>query len=146
LQQLRKLPRHQARRREIVGRYQEAFGRFEEVQTPVERRDCAHAWHIYALRLNRERFRSGPAQAPAALRNRFIEELKRRNIGTSVHFIPVHLHAYYREKYGYRPEDFPVAYDGYTRQLSLPLHPGMTDADVDDVIEAVGEVVEALRR
>jgi dTDP-4-amino-4,6-dideoxygalactose transaminase len=146
LQQLRKLPRHQARRREIVERYQEAFGQYDELQAPVERGGCEHAWHIYALRLNRKRFRSGPAEAPTAVRNRFIEHLKRRNIGTSVHFIPVHLHAYYREKYGYRPEDYPVAYDGYARELSLPLHPGMTDADVDDVVRAVAGVVEALRR
>lgn len=144
--QLRKLPRHQARRREIVGRYQEAFGQYEELQIPVERRDCEHAWHIYALRLNRGRFRSGPGEAPTAVRNRFIEQLTMRNIGTSVHFIPIHLHAFYREKYGYKPEDFPVAYHEYTRLLSLPLHPGLTDRDVDDVIQAVGDIVEASRR
>ncbi|MGB4504254.1 MAG: DegT/DnrJ/EryC1/StrS family aminotransferase, partial [Syntrophaceticus sp.] len=79
-------------------------------------------------------------------RDRFIEELKERNIGTSVHFIPIHLHPYYRQKYGYQPEDFPVAYSNFLRLISLPLYPRMSNEDVDDVIEAVLDVVERHRR
>jgi dTDP-4-amino-4,6-dideoxygalactose transaminase len=79
-------------------------------------------------------------------RNQFIEELKARNIGTSVHFIPIHLHPYYRDKYGYQPEDFPVAYREYQRMVSLPLYPRMSDRDVEDVIEAVIDVVRRYRR
>jgi dTDP-4-amino-4,6-dideoxygalactose transaminase len=75
-------------------------------------------------------------------RNQFIEELKSRNIGTSVHFIPIHLHPYYRDKYGYKPEDFPIAYQEYQRIISLPLYPKMTDQDAEDVIEAVGQVID----
>ncbi|MBO1436018.1 DegT/DnrJ/EryC1/StrS aminotransferase family protein [Meiothermus sp. CFH 77666] len=66
-----------------------------------------------------------------------MEELKARNIGTSVHFIPIHIHPYYRDKYGFKPQDFPVAYDSYERMVSLPLSPRMTDQDVADVIEAI---------
>jgi dTDP-4-amino-4,6-dideoxygalactose transaminase len=78
-------------------------------------------------------------------RARFIEELKQRNIGTSVHFIPIHLQPYYRDKYGWRPEDFPIAYHEYRRLISLPLYPRLCDQDVADVIEAVRDVVEKYR-
>jgi dTDP-4-amino-4,6-dideoxygalactose transaminase len=138
LHQLRKLPQFQARRREIVRRYNEAFSQLEELQIPTERPEVEHAWHLYVLRLNVERLNVS--------RNQFIEELKARNIGTSVHFIPIHLHPYYRDKYGYKPDDFPVAYREYQRIVSLPLYPRMTDQDVADVIEAVVDVVKRYRR
>ena len=77
---------------------------------------------------------------------RIIEELRARKIGASVHFIPVHLHPYYRDKYGYWPEDFPVAYREYQRLVSLPLFPRMSDDDVDDVVDAVADVLERYRR
>ena len=79
-------------------------------------------------------------------RDAFIEELTARNIGTSVHFIPIHLHPYYRDKYAYCPTDFPVALQNYERMLSLPLNPRLSDADVADVIEAVRDVVRTHRR
>ena len=138
LHQLRKLPQFQARRREIVHRYNEAFSQFEELQTPIERPEVEHAWHLYVLRLNLDMLTIDRA--------RFIEELKARNIGTSVHFIPIHLHPYYRDKYGYKPDDFPVAYREYQRIISLPLYPRMTDRDVEDVIEAVADIVKQHRR
>jgi dTDP-4-amino-4,6-dideoxygalactose transaminase len=147
LHQLRKLPQFQARRREIVQRYHEAFSQWEELQVPTERPEVEHAWHLYVLRLNLERFRPSAASGqPSAVRNRFIEELRARNIGTSVHFIPVHLHPYYRDTYGYKPEDFPVAYREYQRIVSLPLYPRMSDQDVQDVVDAVVEVVKQYRR
>ncbi len=133
LHQLRKLPGFSARRREIVQRYDEAFSGLPEFCTPVERPEVEHAWHLYVLRLN--------AQWLGLSRNQFIEELKARNIATSVHFIPVHTHPYYRNKYGYKPNDFPIAYGAYQRMVSLPLCPRMTDQDVEDVIEAVMDVV-----
>jgi hypothetical protein len=138
LHQLAKLPRFHARRREIAHRYNEAFSQFEELQIPTERPEVEHAWHLYVLRLNVERLNVS--------RNQFIEELKARNIGTSVHFIPIHLHPYYRDKYGYKPEDFPVAYREYQRLISLPLYPRMSDQDVQDVIGAVLDVVEKYKR
>jgi dTDP-4-amino-4,6-dideoxygalactose transaminase len=145
LHQLRKLPQFQARRRNIVRRYNEAFSQFEELQVPTERPEVESAWHLYVLRLNLECF--SKFRIPhSAIRNRFIEELKACNIGTSVHFIPIHLHPYYRDKYGYRPDDFPVAYHEYQRILSLPLYPRMSDQDVEDVVEAVCDVAEKHRK
>jgi dTDP-4-amino-4,6-dideoxygalactose transaminase len=138
LQQLKKLPRFQDRRREVVQRYQSAFGDRPELQIPTERPDVESAWHIYPLRLNLETLTIG--------RNQFIEEMQARHIGTSVHFIPIHLHPYYRDKYGYTPEDFPVAYANYQRLVSLPLYPRLSDTDVNDVVESVLDIVGKYRR
>jgi dTDP-4-amino-4,6-dideoxygalactose transaminase len=138
LHQLRKLPQFQARRRKIVRRYNEAFSRFEELRTPVERPQVEHACHLYALRLNLQRLTIDRAQ--------FVQELKKRNIGSSVHFIPIHLHPYYRDKYGYKPQDFPQAFRNYQTLVSLPLNLRMSDQDVDDVIEAVSDIVTTCRR
>ena len=75
----------------------------------------------------------------------FVEALKKQGIGTSVHFIPLHLHPYYRETYGYRPEDFPVAYREYQRETSLPIYSKMSDEDVQQVITAVTNIVQQHR-
>ena len=107
-------------------------------QSAAERAEVEHAWHLYTLRLRPGTLRIG--------RDRFIQELTARNIGTSVHFIPVHLHPYYREKYGYQAGDFPVAYDAYQRLLSLPLHPLLKDTDVYDVVAAVLDIVRKFTR
>jgi dTDP-4-amino-4,6-dideoxygalactose transaminase len=138
IHQLRKLPRFHSRRREIAHRYNEAFGSVNELEIPVERPDVEHAWHIYALKLNLGEL--------TITRDEFIEELKSRNIGSSVHFIPVHLHPYYRNKYGYRPEDFPVCSSEFHRLVSLPLHPRLTDEDAEDVIGEVTDIVRRNRR
>ncbi len=138
LWQLKKLNGFQARRREIVRIYNEAFGAEEALELPVERPEVEHAWHLYVLRLRKGTLRIE--------RDRFIEELKARNIGTSVHFIPVHIHPYYRNKYSFRPEDFPLAYSNYRRILSLPLNNRLDDRDVADVIEAVLNVVKVFKR
>lgn len=138
LQQLKKLPRFQQRRREIVARYQDAFGVLPELEPPTELSEMESAWQLYILRLNLDRLTID--------RSRFIEELKVRSIGTSVHFIPIHLHPYYRDKYDFTPNDFPVAYEQYQRIVSLPLHPRLSDEDVADVIEAVQDVVEKYRK
>ena len=129
LHQLRKLPRFHARRKQIARRYTEAFSRIDSLECPAEHDGVEHAWHIYALRLRLGRLDLS--------RNQFIEELRARNIGTSVHFIPIHFHSYYRKKYGYQPEDFPIASSQFESLVSLPLSPGMTDQDVEDVIAAV---------
>jgi dTDP-4-amino-4,6-dideoxygalactose transaminase len=136
--QLGRCDQARAARSQIVEQYNQAFEAIPEVETPTCRPDVQHAWHLYLLRLNLDR--SGIS------RDQFIEELKARNIGTSVHFIPIHVHPYYRDTYGYQPDDFPVAYAEYLRSVSLPLYPGMTDEDVDSVIEAVGDVFETCGR
>jgi dTDP-4-amino-4,6-dideoxygalactose transaminase len=138
LWQLRKQERFNRRRVEIVEAYTQAFSANEALEPPVRRPHVEHAWHLYVLRIKPELLRIG--------RDKFIEELTARNIGTSVHFIPVHLHPFYRKKYGYVPNDFPVAVSNFERLLSLPLHPGLTDQDVSDVIEAVLDVVQTYRR
>ncbi len=131
--QLRKANRMLERRAEIARRYTEAFGRHPELETPTVVPGIQHAWQLYILRLNLDRLKIDRA--------RFIEELKARNIGASVHFIPLHLHPYYRETYGYRPEDFPLALREYRRALSLPIYSKMSDQDVNDVIEAVRDII-----
>jgi dTDP-4-amino-4,6-dideoxygalactose transaminase len=136
--QLRRLPQMHARRKEIAHRYANALKEMAEIELPVERPDVVHAWHIYAVRLHLDGLKIN--------RDRFIQQLRRRNIGTSVHFIPIHMLSYYRDKYGYRPNDFPVASQEFERLISLPIHSRMTDADVDDVIEAVADVARAHRR
>ena len=138
LVQLRKLEGFQSRRAEIARRYTEAFSQFEELTVPVSRPEVEHAWHLYVIRLNPERLN--------VTREQFVEEMRERRIGTSVHFIPVHTHPYYRDRYGFAPEDFPVAAAEFRRIVSLPLNPRMSDRDVEDVIEAVADVVEKSRR
>jgi len=131
--QLRKLAGFHARRREIVDKYNQVFGANPGFQVPVERADCISAWHLYALRVRPE--------VVGVDRNTLIDRLKALNIGTSVHYKPLHMMSFYARKYGYRPEDFPVAYDAYQRVVSLPLHPRLSDADAQDVIDAVHEAV-----
>ena len=137
LHQLKRLDAMQRRRRAIVAQYDEALGALEELERPVERPEVESAWHIYLLRLHPDRLKID--------RGQFIEELRKRNIGTSVHFIPVHEHSYYRERYGFKPLDFPVAHGEFERMLSLPLSPAHSDQDVADVIEAVTDVVRQNR-
>ena len=136
--QLQKLEAFDQRRREIVAQYQTAFADEDVFETPVERADVRHAWHLYVLRLRPEALTIG--------RDQFVQELTRRNIGTSVHFIPIHVHPYYRDTYGYAPSDLPVAVGNFERMLSLPLHPRLSDADVSDVVDAVLDVALAFRR
>jgi dTDP-4-amino-4,6-dideoxygalactose transaminase len=138
LAQLARLDATTARRRALATQYTTAFAGEDAVITPTERPQMASAWHLYLLRLRPERL--------TITRDQLIEELTARNIGTSVHFIPMHLHSYYREKYGFTPEAFPVALREFERVLSLPLHPRMSDEDAADVITAVRDVVRDHRR
>jgi dTDP-4-amino-4,6-dideoxygalactose transaminase len=138
LAQLRKAGHMWQRRQEIAMRYNDAFGPLPELQIPVNRADCQHAWHLYILRLNLDRLRINRAQ--------FIEELKQLNIGTSVHFIPLHFHPYYRETYGYDPTDFPVAFKEFQRVISLPIYSKMSGEDVEDVVDSVSRVVNRWRK
>jgi dTDP-4-amino-4,6-dideoxygalactose transaminase len=138
LGQLQRLNSMQSRRLAIVAQYDEALGGLDALETPVARPDVDSAWHIYLLRLRQDRLKIG--------RDQFIDELRERNIGASVHFIPIHDHPYYRDRYQLRPSDFPVAQSAFERMLSLPLSPAHSDQDVADVIEAVTDVVRLHRR
>jgi dTDP-4-amino-4,6-dideoxygalactose transaminase len=125
-------------RRSIAERYSEAFRCVDELETPVVHADRVSAWHLYVLRLHLDRLRID--------RNSFINQLKERGIGTSVHFIPLHLHPFYARTYGYCRGDFPRAEQEYARSLSLPIFPGMTNEEVDYVTDSVIEVVRCSRR
>jgi dTDP-4-amino-4,6-dideoxygalactose transaminase len=138
LAQLRKAERMRQRREAIAYAYDRAFDELPELELPLRRSDCQHSWHLYTLRLNLEQL--------AISRADFIEALKQRGIGVSVHFIPLHLHPYYRDTYGYKPEDFPVAYREYTREISLPIYSRMSDDDVQRVIDAVHDIMATSQR
>jgi dTDP-4-amino-4,6-dideoxygalactose transaminase len=136
--QLQRLQSFQQRRREVAAAYNAAFACESALQIPTARAHVTHAWHLYVLRLH--------LATLSIDRDRFIDELTRRNIGTSVHFIPVHLHPYYRDRYRFQPHDFPVANSEYHRSISLPLNPRLTPGDVADVIDAVLDVTRTFRR
>ena len=134
IHQLRKVPQFRARRESIAQRYTAAFADLP-VRTPPGEAAAGdlHAWHLYVLRLDGERLCIG--------RDRFIEELGTLGIGASVHFIPLHLQPYWRDRYALRPESYPQALAAYRSALSLPIYTRMTDDDVARVIEAVRTIV-----
>jgi dTDP-4-amino-4,6-dideoxygalactose transaminase len=119
-------------------RFHAAFTPCEALQLPPDRTDCEHAWHLYMLRLHLDRLSIDRAQ--------FMEELKARHIGASVHFIPLHIHPYYRGHFGYAPDAFPVAYREYLREVSLPIYSRMSDDDVQRVIDAVIDIARTYKR
>lgn len=138
LSQLAKLDAMTERRAAIAAHYTAAFTGCDVLETPWMNPDGEHAWHLYLLRLRLDALLLDRAEV--------IAELTARNIGTSVHFIPLHLHPYYRQREGYVPSTFPVADAEYRRVISLPIYAAMTDQDVDDVIEAVLDVMRLSRR
>lgn len=132
--QLGKLPRFLEGRRRVARRYDGALAGGLAEPLAV-RPGGGHAYHLYVIQLALERLRADRAQVFRALRA--------EGIGVNVHYIPVHLHPYYRERMGTKPGLAPVAEAAYQRILSLPMFPGMSDADADDVVAAVRKVCEA---
>jgi len=135
--QFDRIPEFQAVRRRLAARYHERFDALAEIVRPVERAGTTHAWHLYVIRIRPERLRIS--------RDDFIVKLKERGIGTSVHFIPIHHHPYYRERYGWAPGDFPVADASFETMISLPLYTRMTGHEVDRVAAAVEDIVREQR-
>ncbi|AEP92850.1 spore coat polysaccharide biosynthesis protein and putative transaminase SpsC [Bacillus subtilis subsp. subtilis str. RO-NN-1] len=135
LHQLKRLDDMQKRREEIAGRYQTAFQQIPGLITPFVHDDGRHAWHLYVLQVDEKKAGVTRSEMITALKDEY-------NIGTSVHFIPVHIHPYYQKQFGYKEADFPNAMNYYKRTLSLPLYPSMSDDDVHDVIEAVRDIVK----
>ena len=133
LVQLNRRQELQSRRIAIANRYVESFSGIDAIQTPGVLKGRSHAWHLFVVQLNTDLL--------SIDRDRFIEELKARSIGSSVHFIPLHRQPVYLKKFGLRSEDFPNAEAAYHRIVSLPIWPDMSDADVDDVITAIREIV-----
>jgi len=133
LHQLSRLEGFIETRERYAQMYTEAFADMPEIITPRVRPDVRHAWHLYIIRLSLRELGMD--------RSQFIDALRAENIGTSVHFIPIHLHPYYQSSYGFKLGDFPRAETVYESIVSLPLYTRMTERDVHDVISAVKRVV-----
>jgi perosamine synthetase len=133
LSQLTRLEANLARRREIAARYSAAFRNLRGVLVPSVRTDVSPAWHLYPIRVN-------PAQLNAD-RAHVFRALRAENVGVNVHYIPVHRHPYYRQRFGYQGGEYPVAEAAYEQLISLPMFHGMTDQDVQDVIAALTKVM-----
>jgi len=138
IEQLKRLDANLARRREIAAQYTAAFREVPGVVAPSVRPEANPAWHLYPIRLDLEKLTTDRAQVLRALRA--------ENIGVNVHYIPVHLHPYYRERFGLEGGEFPLAEDAYARLISLPMFHSMTGQDVQDVIDAVSKVVSSYTR
>ena len=128
LHQLKKLDAFIKKRQEIAEIYDRELGRIENIRIPFKKENIKHSYHLYPILVN------------GCERNKFIEELEKKKIGTSVHFIPLHLHPFYQKTYGYKKGDFPVAEQIYERIISLPIYPKMDEKDVRDVINAVKDI------
>ena len=138
LAQLKKCDRFWKGRERYATLYQEGFRDVAEIMCPEAAPHVQHAWHLYVIQLDLDRLRIG--------RDEFIRQLQQAGVGCSVHFIPLHLHPYHRDMWGYRPEDFPVASMVFERILSLPLYSRMTEDEIKRVIETVRCLVEKNRR
>ncbi len=129
LHQLQRVNGFQVRREQIATRYDEAFADLPIIRPPrPQHAGDVHSWHLYVVRLS---------DAATITRDQFIESLFNDGIGVSVHYIPLHLHPYWRDRYGLKPEQFPHSQLAYERMVSLPLYTRMTDADVDRVVASV---------
>lgn len=136
--QLKKLEWMWERRKQIAEKYTEAFKNSELITPPHVKQDRISAWHLYVIKLNLEALNIDRAK--------FIEELKARGISTSVHFIPLHKHPFYRNSFGYEAKDFPNAEWVYERIISLPIYPGLTDDDVEQIVEEVSSIAKKFKK
>jgi perosamine synthetase len=138
LQQLKKLAANLARRRQIAARYTAEFRNLSGVVPPHTRPDVNPAWHLYPIRLDLPRLSAGRGEVFKALRG--------ENIGVNVHYIPVHRHPYYRDRFGYEGGEYPVAEGAYECLISLPMFHGMTEGDIEDVVRALNKVLTHFER
>jgi perosamine synthetase len=133
IHQLRKADEFRASRARVADLYRRRLESVEEIILPVEAPNRIHAWHLFVIRLRLNRLKIDRAQV--------IAELKRAEIGTSVHWMPLHMHPYYRETYGYKPEDFPVSARLFQEIISLPIYPKMTEVEVATVCDALIDII-----
>jgi UDP-4-amino-4,6-dideoxy-N-acetyl-beta-L-altrosamine transaminase len=134
ISQMKKLDRYIERRRDIVARYNQVFKNEDWAVIPYERPSVLSAFHLYVIQINFDKI--------CKPRKDIMEALKKKNIGTQVHYIPVHTQPYYRKHFKFGTGDFPIAEAFYKRALSLPLYPRMTNADVDYVIRNLKKIVK----
>jgi perosamine synthetase len=137
LSQLGRLEANLDRRRTIAATYQERFFGLDVVRLPHEKDHVSSAWHLYPIRLDLSGLRTD--------RRGVFKALRAENIGVNVHYIPIHLHPFYQDTFGYRTGQFPRAEAAYDSLISLPMFHAMTDQDVDDVVHAVRKVVHHYR-
>lgn len=130
--QLKKIEKFLKIREKYANIYGEKLKDVEEITLPKIKGNVRHSYHLYPVLLNTEKVN----------RDRFIEDLKKEGIGASVHFIPVHLHPYYRNKYNFKEGDFPVAEKVYKRIVSLPLYPQMKESDIIRVVKSIKKVLK----
>ena len=138
LVQLAKCDAMWRRRVAIAERYNQALPSLDAYRIPQVASEIQHAWHLYVILVEPDVLKIH--------RDQVIEELRQRGIGTAVHFIPLHLHPYYQRVWGYRPGQFPVAESYFERCISLPIYPGMSDGDVDRVVESLKDIASKFRR
>jgi perosamine synthetase len=138
IHQLKKADDFHKRRREIAVMYNRGLSGLDTCAIPREADFGVHAWHLYILEVNLSSLVKG--------RDEVIRSLQEKGIGTSVHFIPLHLHPIYQKSFGYLQGAFPTAERAFERAISLPIYPGMTDAQVGRVIESVRDTLSASRR
>ena len=138
LVQLERLPEFSSRRSELVARYRAYFESTPELDLLSIRDHVDHAHHLFPILLRLDRL--------SIDRDRFIEALRAENIGTTVNFIPIHMHPFYRDHLSSPAGSYPVADETYPRLITLPLYPRMTDDDVDDVARAVFKLIRHYRR
>jgi dTDP-4-amino-4,6-dideoxygalactose transaminase len=138
IHQLRRIDEFTETRRRYAALYDAALADLPEAVVPPRWRDRFHTFHLYPVRFD--------TTGLTVDRDQIIEQLARCNIGTSVHFIPLHRHPFYRDTYGYRPDDFPVAERIFAQLVSLPLYPAMSEDDIISVHRAVRAVIQASRR
>ncbi len=134
IQQLKRARVFQQQRAALAAAYDEALAGLPVITPPKAPAGDMHAWHLYVVRL---------ADGAGIDRDRFIEKLFEAGIGCSVHYIPLHLHPYWRDRYGLKPEQFPHSQHAYERMVSLPLYTRMTTADVLRVADAVRTALKA---
>lgn len=138
LEQLKRAEELLQARRLIAERYLQGLADVEELALPVELSDRRHSWHLFAVQLRLSKL--------SIDRGAFIERLTEAGIGVSVHWQPLHMQPYYRGVYGYQPEAFPVAARIWPTLVSLPIFPGMTAVEVDEVIAAVKRIARENRK
>jgi dTDP-4-amino-4,6-dideoxygalactose transaminase len=138
IQQLRKADLFHQRRKNIVGQYHELLNPIEEIILPKAQPNRDHSWHLFAIRLKLDRLQIDRAQ--------FITELRQRGVSVSVHWMPLHMHPYYRETYGFAPQDLPTAASLYPEIITLPLYPDMSEGNVLQICDAIKDIVRLNRR
>ncbi len=138
LQQLKKFGEFKAARKRLAEMYLAVLQDVEEIELPTVQPESEHAWHLFVIRLKPELLTRS--------RDEIAYDLRQENIGTGVHFYGLHLHQYYRESLGMQPEDYPVATALSKQILSLPLHPQLSDKDVNEVVAALKKTLAHARK